>query len=349
MSYAPRFVPPNSLVEVTLRTVAGVMLLRPTPELVAQIWGILGRALELYPVRLHAVQFMSNHVHMLLSTDHGKQLAAFTKYLNRNISAVVKKMLHWKGPVWEPRPHYAIILDDAAAMARFQYVHSNGVKEGLVDHPSDSPWVSSAQALLGNGEVVAHWASTADRRRARRLGESTDARECGKEYRIVFTPLPGTEDLTADERRAMVAETFDEIARAAHIARDGRPTLGVEAIVTPQPLVPSELEKAPGPVVHGSSETEKEEFVAVRNEFIRAFRQAAKALAEGNRDAKFPPGSLPPNLPFVPWPPSVCIFWSLSRLRTTARASMGMRRRFTSAAGGAARAAAFRARQRSAR
>src|SRR5688572_9849764 len=151
MSYAPRFVPPNAVVEVTMRTMAGVMLLRPTPELVAQIWGILARALELYPVRLHAVQFMSNHVHMLLTSDHAKQLADFTKYVNRNISAIVKKMLNWKTPVWEPRPHHTIILDDAAALKRFRYIHSNGVKEGLIDHPSESPWVSSAPALLGDG------------------------------------------------------------------------------------------------------------------------------------------------------------------------------------------------------
>ena len=334
------------MVEVTLRTMAGVMLLRPTPELVAQIWGILARALELHPVRLHAIQFMSNHVHMLLTSDHAQQLAAFTKYLNRNISAIVKKTLNWKTPVWEPRPHHAIILDDAAALARFRYIHSNGVKEGLVDHPSESPWVSSAPALLADGEVVAYWASAADRRRARRRGESTDARDCGKEYRIKFAPLPGLEDLTTDQRRTVIAEVFDDIASEARVARAGRPSLGVAAIVAPQPLVQHELEeKTPGPVVYASNEDEAMEFCAVRERFITVYREQSKAMREGKPYA-FPPGSLPPNLPFVPWPPSVRMIWSISQMRTTARSGMRWRRA-RSGAGGAGRAAASRARQRS--
>ena len=329
-----------------MRTMAGVMLLQPTPELVARIWGILARALELYPVRLHAVQFLSNHVHILLSTDHAKQLADFTKYVNRNISAVVKKLLGWKTPVWEPRPHHAIVLDEATAMARFRYLHSNGVKEGLIDHPSESPWVSSAQALLGGEEVVAYWASAAARRRARRRGESTDARDCGKEYRIKFAPLPGLEQLSPAERRRVIAEVFDDIAEEARIARGGRPALGVEKVVMPQPLDPHHLDEKPGPVVYTSSDIEEKEFLATRAEFIRRFRECSRELSEGKRDVAFPPGSLPPNLPFVPWPLVAGILWSLSRHYRTTRDPSGMRRRANYAPAGAARARAARVQRR---
>jgi len=276
---------------------------------------------------------------MILSTDHAKQLADFTKYVNRSISAVVKAALSWKAPVWEPRPHYAIILDEAAAMKRFRYLHSNGVKEGLIDHPSESPWVSSAQALLGDGEVVAYWASAADRRSARRRGESEDARDCGKEYRVVFTPLPGLERFSVDERRAVVAETFDDIAREARIARQGRPSLGHAAVLAPQPLEPREIEESPGPVVHATSETEQEEFLATRALFIDEFRKSSRRLSAGELDTAFPPGSLPPNRPFVPWPPSVSLLWSVSRLATATRSRLKIGPPRRGAVAGAARGA----------
>lgn len=50
-----RFVPEGSLVEVTVRPVQGRFLLKPSPGWTETFVGILARAQELYPVRLHAI------------------------------------------------------------------------------------------------------------------------------------------------------------------------------------------------------------------------------------------------------------------------------------------------------
>ncbi len=48
MSRPLRFVPENSLVEITTRTIQGRLLLKPSPELTDIILGIIGKAQALY-------------------------------------------------------------------------------------------------------------------------------------------------------------------------------------------------------------------------------------------------------------------------------------------------------------
>jgi len=60
-----RFIPENSLVEVTTRTFQGKLLLRPSSELTDIIVGIVGKAQTLYGMTIHAFVFMSTHAHFL--------------------------------------------------------------------------------------------------------------------------------------------------------------------------------------------------------------------------------------------------------------------------------------------
>jgi hypothetical protein len=61
MSRPLRFVPENSLVEITTRTFQGRLLLRPSPELTDIILGIIGKAQVLYGMTIHAFVFLSTH------------------------------------------------------------------------------------------------------------------------------------------------------------------------------------------------------------------------------------------------------------------------------------------------
>ena len=73
-----RFVPERgSLVEVTVRTLQSQFLLRPSPSLNEIVGGVLGRAQDQVPVRVHAAVVMSSHFHLLLSVDNAKGLADF--------------------------------------------------------------------------------------------------------------------------------------------------------------------------------------------------------------------------------------------------------------------------------
>jgi hypothetical protein len=81
-----RFIPENSLVEITTRTLQGRLLLRPSPELTDLILGIVGKAQNLYGMTIHAFVFLSTHAHFLLSPKSAGQLALFMQFVNANVA-----------------------------------------------------------------------------------------------------------------------------------------------------------------------------------------------------------------------------------------------------------------------
>lgn len=111
MARSPRFVPPHSIVEVTLRTVQGRMLLRPCSALNDCILGVLGRGQRLYRVRIIAFKVLSNHIHLTLLVAHAKQLA-------KNTGDAARRVTGWAGPVWHDRPHVAVVLGEQQQLLR---------------------------------------------------------------------------------------------------------------------------------------------------------------------------------------------------------------------------------------
>ncbi|MCP4686022.1 MAG: hypothetical protein GY867_11355 [bacterium] len=102
MSRSPRFLPKNQdgvLVEVSCRTVNAWALLRPSAELSDVTVGVLGRSLEISPVELVAVSFMSNHWHGLLVAEDQQQLSRFMQHFQGNLAREVGRIVGWKGPM----------------------------------------------------------------------------------------------------------------------------------------------------------------------------------------------------------------------------------------------------------
>ena len=73
-----RFIPAGSLIEVTIRTVHGRLLLRPSGVANDLIVGLIGRAQRRHEIRIHALAVLSNHAHVLVSADSPQQLAALS-------------------------------------------------------------------------------------------------------------------------------------------------------------------------------------------------------------------------------------------------------------------------------
>src|SRR4051794_5074321 len=92
---SPRYVPAGYVVEITARTVGGRFLLRPSAELNATILAVLGRALALFPVDLHAVAFMSNHWHALVSVPDARALTQFVQHVHSNIARAANRLCEW--------------------------------------------------------------------------------------------------------------------------------------------------------------------------------------------------------------------------------------------------------------
>jgi len=62
---------------------------------------------------------------------------------------------------------------------------------------------------------------------------------------------------------------------------------------------PNRVKKSPAPPVHGASKKERLAWREAFGMFLLAYREAARLLREGVKDAPFPEGCFPPGLPFV--------------------------------------------------
>ncbi len=82
----PRYLPPGWSVEVTTRTICGFYLLPATTHFACVMVGILARAQEKYPVKVHAAVAASNHYHLILTPEDVDQLADFMEFVTGNLA-----------------------------------------------------------------------------------------------------------------------------------------------------------------------------------------------------------------------------------------------------------------------
>ena len=153
-----RFLPAGSLVEVTMGTLHGRLLLRPSPRANDLIVGVVGRAQQKYGMRIHSLVFLSNHAHLLLSPESPQQLAAFMGYVDGNIAREIGRLHGWREKFWGRRYRSIVVShEEEAQVARLAYLLGNGVKEGLVERPHHWPGVHCARALCAGTELYGTW------------------------------------------------------------------------------------------------------------------------------------------------------------------------------------------------
>ena len=99
---------------------------------------------------IHAISFMSNHWHALVSVPDVEALSRFVQHVHSNVARLVQRLHGWDGSVFGKAAFIAV--GATAEEDRLRYVLSQGVKEGLVRRCVDWPGVHSARgAALGRG------------------------------------------------------------------------------------------------------------------------------------------------------------------------------------------------------
>lgn len=298
MGRQPHFIRSRELVEITMRTREGRSLLRPTSAMTLSILGVLARCLALFDVQLHAFVFLSNHGHLIASVADAWHSSSFIRTLKRSTALAIQRHTGWTREVWEPRTRPIPILDNGASLGRFVYVLSNGVKEGLVDSPLDWPGATSARALVTGEPIVA----PAWRPAPRHPGvEPAGVRVAPIEepQTIELAPLPMWLAQSADERRRSMRGLVASVVEHGLEVRDGRPSLGVRAILDVDPFAPIDLVRTPPPIAHFTDPEVYRSYLAERAAFRNAFHVANGALTEKPPATTFPPGSFMPSLGYV--------------------------------------------------
>jgi len=298
-----RFIPENSPVEITTRTLQGRLLLRPSPELTDLILGIIGKAQALYGMTIHAFVFLSTHAHFLLSPSSAGQLAKFMQFVNANVAKEAGRLHVWHERLWSRRYRSIVVADERATHARLRYILAHGAKEGLVGASGSWPGPNCIAALTTGELLRGTWFDRSAEYPARQRGENVFASQFATTFDVKLTPLPYLQHLTADQRQAECRRIVGEIQAKAEAENKekGRVPLGVAAILAQDPhSKPASTDRSPAPFVHASDDSTEMEFRVSYRAFVDAFRAGALRLRDRARELAqmFPLWAFPPPLPF---------------------------------------------------
>jgi hypothetical protein len=281
MGHPLRWFIPNVVYEITITTHQERYLLRPSAQSRDLINGVLGRAQQLYDVRIHGYNYLSNHGHDLVSAEDGEQLALFLGHVNGNIARKVGPLHGWKGTFWGRRSRELPIIDELSQIERLRYVMAQGTKEGLVASPHDWPGASSLPGLLGDMTVRGRWVDRDGLRAARRSRPETPERDFTSYPTVRLSPMPCWEHLDRDALREKHLEIVAEIEHDAAVSRRGRRVLGVAAVLKTNPQDrPKKPAHGPAPLCHTVSSVLRDRFRAAYRAFVAAFREAAEMMKD---------------------------------------------------------------------
>jgi REP element-mobilizing transposase RayT len=305
MSKKLRYVSSHSLVDLSCRCIQGRFLLRPSKLLNQLILGVLVLALRGTNIQVHSFSVLSNHWHLLVSIPSTLGMVLAMKFFQGNVSKEAGRLHRWRGTLWSSPYHDMKVDDDEASqVARLRYHLAQGVKEGLVWNPKDWPGIHSARALIEGRPLVGCWISRASQWAARRRkGADASDRAHSQELELHLAPIPCWAHLPEKVWRQRVAELVEDIEREARQkhAQEQTVPLGSRRVRKVHPHhAPEKVSWSPMPRVFAQSPRRRRELLASISEVVAAYRDAADRLRKGVLGVRFPEGTFPPGLPYVP-------------------------------------------------
>ena len=310
----PRFIPPHSLQHVVDTTFQNRLLLRPSKTLNRRFLGVLGRAQKEHDMVICAVVVLSTHMHLLLQPRDGQHLAEFMCFLKTNLAKEIGTRLHgWKGHFFAGRFHTTTVSNEEIdQVGVLRYLLAHGPKEFLVDTVREWPGVHSAEALVTGEPMIGRWYDRTSEYEAQVRQGHADPEDHASDEVVALSPLPCWQHLPATLWRSAAEDLIDSIDRdaAAQRAARGKPSLGARKILSADPLEmggtskSSDREakgKSPQTRFHASNQEVLKEMLEIWQQILTTYRQASEQLRSGDRTAKFPEGTFPPSLPFVPF------------------------------------------------
>ncbi len=135
---------------------------------------LIAVALPRYDSRLHAYVLMSNHVHLLMTSESASGISQVLQYVGSRYTTWINARHERSGTLWQSRFRSSPIGKDRYCLACYRYIELNPVRAGLVRRPEDYSWSSYAANALGRPSplvtphaVFTELASTDSERRSR--------------------------------------------------------------------------------------------------------------------------------------------------------------------------------------
>ncbi|MFP4077437.1 MAG: aldehyde dehydrogenase family protein, partial [Halochromatium sp.] len=106
-------------------------------------------------VAVHAYVLMTNHLHLLMTSEQSEGIAAVMKRVGQRYVQHINRTYRRTGGLFEGRYRSALIEADGYLLACYRYIELNPVRAGMVETPGEYPWSSyHANALGGSDPLI---------------------------------------------------------------------------------------------------------------------------------------------------------------------------------------------------
>lgn len=97
---------------------------------------------EKYGCEIHAYVLMTNHVHLLLTSEKEDSAALLMKNLGQRYVQYINRTYRRSGTLWEGRFRSCLTQSEDYVLACYRYIELNPVRADMVKHPRDYAWSS---------------------------------------------------------------------------------------------------------------------------------------------------------------------------------------------------------------
>jgi putative transposase len=102
---------------------------------------------------LHAYALMTNHFHLLLTSELEAGPSLLMKFLGQRYVQYVNRTYRRSGSLWEGRFRSSLVQTERYVLGCYRYIEMNPVRASMVKHPIEYPW--SSYAANAEGKPVA--------------------------------------------------------------------------------------------------------------------------------------------------------------------------------------------------
>ena len=290
---------------ITTRTAGSKLWFINDKYLELLVLGVLGRYQEMYGAVIYAFILMGNHYHLIANFPRGNR-AKFMRDFNSSVGRLVGRIVkvHGRRSVWARRYSHQVLPNHDDVKHWFYYSALNPVYSGLVARMHEYECYNSFHDAAAGVSRTVKWIDWSAYQLKSRYNKDVKPSDFEKEYKLTYTRLPGTENMSSKEYEEMLLgelktrqDTAVEARRSA-----GKGFLGIDGLRSQ--VVGSEPKNTKTssrysfrPLVLTLCLVTKKRFLEAYFAIFDQFVEASRAFRNGDRLALFPRGTYPPLLP----------------------------------------------------
>ncbi len=114
----------------------------------------LKKSSQQYKVKVHAWVLMTNHVHLLVTSENSNGISKMMQSIGRRYVQYFNYTYKRSGTLWEGRFKSCLIDSEQYLLDCYRYIELNPVRAGMVEGPGEYEWSSYRVNALGVESVL---------------------------------------------------------------------------------------------------------------------------------------------------------------------------------------------------